>query len=161
MVTGAALYALTRSLKAYTMGGEELRTQLGPFDEHILSSARKFNIDPDLIRAFIKVESDGDPQAKAWEKLIENYSYGLMQVSWPTAEWMGYKGDPADLLQPGVNIHYGSKYIAYQLDRYDNDIPSTAAAYNAGTAFRDNGKFNNQYYVNKVMKAYNNLKRGA
>ena len=37
-----------------------------------------------------------------------------------------------DLLDPEINVRYGSWYLRHLLDRYDDDLPSALAAYHAG-----------------------------
>lgn len=88
-------------------------------------------------------------------------SFGLMQVIYCTATEHGFprEGDWWDLCDPVVAIEIGANYFKYQFGRYGN-ISSAIAAYNAGTAFIDGGRFSNQRYVDKVMLALQGL-RGA
>lgn len=63
---------------------------------------------------------------------------GLMQLMPSTAKLIArkekrddYKG-PSSLIDPATNISYGSTYIKWMLERFDNNRILAAAAYNAG-----------------------------
>lgn len=59
-------------------------------------------------------------------------SYGLMQMSYPTAQGLGYTGTPDGLFEPGVNTQLGCQLMAQLLARYSGDASKALAAYNAG-----------------------------
>lgn len=110
----------------------------------------RYGVDPSLILATIDVESGGDPTAIN----PRDPSYGLGQVMVPTARQFvpGISAD--DLLDPETNVSIVARYLRDQLDRYNGDVPSAVAAYNAGTARRDaSGNFTNQSYVDRVLAA--------
>lgn len=116
----------------------------------IQQNADRFNLDPALIAAIMSKESSGDYAARG-----QVGEYGLMQIRATTAQWLGYKGDPDVLYNPAENIRYGSRYLRYQLDRYAetaDPVSWAVSAYNAGTAQTINGRFNNQDYVDSVVK---------
>lgn len=116
-------------------------------------AARAFRIEPALIASIIDQESGGNPSARG-----QVGEYGLMQVRDTTAELIYregyYRGDYANLLDPETNINFGAAYLRWQMDRYA-DKPITVywavAAYNAGTAVYDGGRFQNQGYVDDVV----------
>jgi len=116
----------------------------------IEAAADRFSIDPALIAAIISRESSGEPEARGAVG-----EYGLMQIRASTAALMGYTGNPDKLLNPSLNIRYGTAYLRRQFDRY-SDEPDTArwavAAYNAGTAQYKRGRFSNQAYVESVVE---------
>jgi len=80
-------------------------------------------VDPDLVRALIKVESDYQQRARS-----RRGAMGLMQLMPTTARQYGVT-DPYD---PRSNIEAGIKHLKSLLDRFP---PALAlAAYNAGDA---------------------------
>lgn len=116
------------------------------YNEIIEDEARAQNVPARIVQAIIQVESGGDPQAIGAAGEI-----GLMQLMPPTAAQMGYRGSRSGLFDPRTNIHYGTKYLAWQMKRY-RELTTAIAAYNSGTAVKlPSGKFKNQSYVDKVM----------
>ena len=82
-------------------------------------------------------------------------SYGACQIKLATAQFVGYKGTEKELHNPQVNIYYAGKYLRHQLNRYDNDILKSVAAYNAGThRINAQGLTMNRKYVGKVFSAW-------
>ena len=99
-----------------------------------------------LIVAIINVESSWNQDA-----LGRDGEIGLMQILPATARWMGFAGADAELFDPAVNIRFGTKYLKFQLDRFNGSVDHAIAGYNAGTPLtRIDGKFTNQEYVDKV-----------
>nr|WP_283104612.1 lytic transglycosylase domain-containing protein [Shewanella olleyana] len=91
--------------------------------DYVNDAAQQFALEPALIRAVIHAESAFN--AKALSKVG---AIGLMQLMPATAKELGVS-DAYDVKQ---NIWGGSQYLAYLLDRFDNDIDLACAAYNAG-----------------------------
>jgi len=110
--------------------------------------------DPYLLVAIAKVESSLQPKATSSYKGTEYY--GLMQMCYETALMLGFSGEPDELLHWKTNVRLAARY----LDRLYNQHGSkkkAVAAYNAGTVYiskKDNTKFVNQVYVDKVHTAY-------
>ncbi len=96
---------------------------LQTFGEEIAQAARQFGVDPALVRAVIHAESGFNPRARS-----NKGAKGLMQLMPATAAMLGV----TDALQPSDNIRGGTRYLAEQLTRFNNDIGLVAAAYNAG-----------------------------
>lgn len=116
----------------------------------IEAAADRFDIDPSLIAAIISRESSGEPDARGAVG-----EYGLMQLRASTAALMGYTGNPDQLLNPSLNIRYGTAYLRRQFDRYSQErdtVQFAVAAYNAGTAHYERGRFANQAYVDSVVQ---------
>lgn len=93
--------------------------------------ANAFGIDPYLVMAVIKVESNFRPSA-----VSKSGAIGLMQVMPDTGAWAaqtlgtgGYYDDR--LKEPEFNIMIGSWYMAHMLSLY-SDPTVAIAAYNAG-----------------------------
>ena len=80
-------------------------------------------INPDLIKAMIKVESNFDPRA-----LSPKGAMGLMQLMPQTAERWGVSNpfDPAD------NIKGGIMHFRFLMEKFSGDLEKSLAAYNAG-----------------------------
>ncbi|MDY0375064.1 MAG: lytic transglycosylase domain-containing protein [Desulfobacterium sp.] len=120
------------------------------FHPEIQQAATLFKVDPSLVRAVIKAESDFDPDA-----VSKKGAAGLMQIM--PANYKDLKvNDPFD---PGQNIMGGTRYLKLLMARYDGKLPLVLAAYNAGPNAVD--RYNNvppfnetRRYVNKVMNLY-------
>jgi soluble lytic murein transglycosylase len=101
--------------------------------EHIIRShARNYRLEPELIAAVIYQESKFDPRARSSSGAV-----GLMQLRPDTAHGIAARTGGAafrtdDLLDPEINIRYGSWYLRHLLDKYGDDETLALAAYNAG-----------------------------
>lgn len=93
------------------------------FDHIINHASEKNRVDPDLIRAVIKAESDYDPSSTS-----SRGAMGLMQLMPETARELGV----LNAYDPYENIMAGTRYLKLLLERYDGNIPLTLAAYNWG-----------------------------
>jgi soluble lytic murein transglycosylase len=93
------------------------------FDFFIAKFAKKYKIDPLLIKAVIKVESDFEVGA-----LSGKGAQGLMQLMPQTARHLAVE----DVWNPHHNIEGGVKYLRKMLDKFDDKLPLALAAYNAG-----------------------------
>jgi soluble lytic murein transglycosylase-like protein len=93
------------------------------FDDLILSSSQRNGVDPALVRAVMKVESDFNETARSYKG-----AQGLMQLMPETAR-LHKVGNTYD---PEENIEGGVQHLRLLLDRYQGDLRLTLAAYNAG-----------------------------
>lgn len=91
-------------------------------DRMIRLAAHESQVQPALVKAVIKAESNFDPQA-----VSRRGAKGLMQLMPKTARAMGVH----DPLHPGQNVRGGARYLRTMLDRY-GDLRLAVAAYNAG-----------------------------
>lgn len=89
----------------------------------IHDASEKYDIDPNLIKAVIRQESNFDVYA-----VSSAGAQGLMQLMPMTAQSLGVT-DSFDIEQ---NIDGGSKYLDGLLEQYDGDEELALAAYNAG-----------------------------
>ncbi len=118
--------------------------------EIILTAAYVNELDPDLLRAVIFLESRFEE-----DTLSPRGAVGLMQLMPRTAQELGV----IDPLNPIQNIAGGAKYLAYLMKRFDGDTNLALAAYNAGPgAVKKYGGIppyrETQAYVRKVLQAY-------
>jgi soluble lytic murein transglycosylase-like protein len=93
------------------------------FREMIEAAAKRHSVDADLIASVIAVESNFDPKA-----VSPKNARGLMQLLPDTAQRFGVK----DIFDPQENIDAGTRYLKELLQKYNNDLALTLAAYNAG-----------------------------
>jgi soluble lytic murein transglycosylase-like protein len=76
------------------------------YDEIVAEHARAHGLPEKLVHRVIMRESRYNPKAM-------HYRYwGLMQITYATARSMGYRGKPAGLLDPDVNLTYAVPYLA-------------------------------------------------
>ncbi len=102
------------------------------YAEIVTREARRNGLDPALVYAVIRAESNFNPEAESRAGAI-----GLMQLTPDTFEWLrrrerdGGAFSESDLRRPDVNIRYGCRFLALLMKKYG--VRRTAlCAYNAG-----------------------------
>lgn len=116
--------------------------------------AHKYDVDPLLIMAMIKVESDFMPYAVSSAGAV-----GLMQLLPSTAKIMKV----SNLYTPKENIEAGVRYFKYLYGLFNGNYIKAIAAYNAGekAVIKYNGippYPETQWYVTRVLKAFWKMK---
>lgn len=145
------------------------RTQIN-YQDQIKKYSDKYNVDPLLTAAIVKVESDFDNDAQSHQN-----AKGLMQLLDETAkhsaEVIGEKYYPEKLNDIDYNLNLGVGYYDY-LFKYYNNKELALAAYNGGVGnvdkWIDEGLLNKddpdtskipfnetRQYVTKVLSNYN------
>ena len=152
---------------------DRIREMIGRYrdDVEVLAAS---DVDPAAVYALIWVESRGRADAYRYEPdFLDRYlrgkpdwkdnpylgqpkrvsaSYGPMQVMYPTAWELGYRGEPEGL-HGRTGLEYGIRYYRRKLELY-GDPADAAAAYNAGSVRRSGGGYANQAYVDAWRRAY-------
>lgn len=103
-----------------------------PYQSVVMQNVRNLGLDPSVIYGVIRRESLYDPLARSKVGAL-----GLMQLMPATAKSvaksLGIKNTAtSDILDINTNIRLGTQYFKSVLNRFDNNIPLAAAAYNAG-----------------------------
>ena len=93
------------------------------YDDLIEDHARRYRIDPVLVRAVIQVESDFKPNT-----VSRKGACGLMQLIPATAKRYRVQ----DVFDPDQNIRGGVNYLRDLLEMFPGNLPRALAAYNAG-----------------------------
>jgi soluble lytic murein transglycosylase-like protein len=122
----------------------------GDIDSAIALAAARHNVDPNLVRAVVKVESNFNPNA-----VSRKGAMGLMQLMPSTARQLKVK-NPFD---PEQNVDAGVRQLKQLLESYGGDIKLTLAAYNAGAGAvaRSSGVphyAETQNYVRRITNLY-------
>lgn len=95
------------------------------YDAYILNSSAKYNLDPELVKAVIKQESNFNPG-----DISKKGAEGLMQLMPETARLLGVENS----FDPKANIEGGARYLRCMLEHFNGDLAKALAAYNAGPA---------------------------
>ena len=103
-----------------------------PYEKDLVRNAQEQSLDPYMMAALIRQESEFDPLA-----LSAKHAYGLTQVEPATgralARRVGIKRfTNRSLFQPAVNLKLGAYYLRALLDQWGGKWEETLASYNAG-----------------------------
>jgi soluble lytic murein transglycosylase len=123
------------------------------YSEYVRVHARQNGIDPALLAAVIYQESKFDARAESQSGAI-----GLMQLTPATAHGIavrtgGSRFETSDLLNPEINIRYGSWYLANLFRKY-GDERLVLAAYNAGQGNVDRWRAEGRQIAFSETRAY-------
>ncbi|MDI3310022.1 MAG: lytic transglycosylase domain-containing protein [Thermoanaerobacterium sp.] len=141
------------------------------YSQQVYFYSNQYGVDPNLIFAMIKAESNFNPDSVSSKGAI-----GLMQVIPETGTWVanyiGIKNFSVNMLfNPDYNINIGTWYLKYLLNQFNNDVTLAVAAYNGGSGNVSNWLKDKRYsengsdlkkvpfsetdkYIKKVLKYY-------
>jgi hypothetical protein len=119
-------------------------------DAAIDQAAARHNVDPNLVRAVIKVESNFNPNA-----ISRKGAMGLMQLMPQTARQLNVT-NPFD---PEQNVDAGVRHLKKLMESYGGNVKLSLAAYNAGAraVARNAGVphfAENRNYVKRLTQLY-------
>lgn len=146
------------------------------YQEYIFKFSEKYDVDPFLVSAIIRVES------KYYKDAISNRgAMGLMQILPTTGKWAADNIGISDfydemLFKPEINIEIGCWYLNKLTKQFNSDLELVVAAYNGGSGnvskwlkdlkySTDGKKLDNipfketEQYVEKVFKSYEVYKK--
>lgn len=95
-------------------------------DGLIAKYAAVYDVPESLIRRIIVRESGYNARAR------NGPYYGLMQISYATAQSMGYRGPASGLLDADTNLKYGVKYLAGAYLVAGNNADGAVRNYSSG-----------------------------
>ncbi len=104
---------------------EEQPVPDAPYGQLIYDTAKRYALNPEVITAMVRAESEFDPMAESAKGAL-----GLMQLMPATARRLGRTVD--ELFDAELNLETGVRYVAEFAGRYANDLALILAAYNAG-----------------------------
>jgi len=123
------------------------------FHATVDEKAKLHNIDPELVKAVIRAESNWNPYAVSRKGAL-----GLMQLMPSTAALLGV----ANPLDPIENIDGGVRYLKHMIERFNGNLTLALAAYNAGPKLVEKSGMvpsipETVAYVKRVMEYYKGL----
>ncbi|MBN2123349.1 MAG: lytic transglycosylase domain-containing protein [Deltaproteobacteria bacterium] len=127
------------------------------YDWIIRQASDRFRLDPSLIKAVIKAESDFNHRA-----ISHKGAQGLMQLMPDTADAM----DVRDPFNPEENIFGGTRYLSLMMERFRNNKVLALAAYNAGPENVEEYKGvppfdETRTFIQRVLDYYRQYQSGA
>jgi len=152
--------SVTNTIHPFMMNNGLSFNVTGDISAIVEDAAARHQVDPSLVMAVIQTESSFNPTA-----VSPAGAKGLMQLMDGTADAMGVT-NPFD---PVENVNGGVRYLAHLLDKYNGQLQTALAAYNAGPGrlsslgISNDSELRAKYdllpqetrrYIHKVLAAY-------
>ncbi|HIZ55680.1 MAG TPA: lytic transglycosylase domain-containing protein [Firmicutes bacterium] len=122
------------------------------YSEIVTQYAEAYGVDPNLVYAVIRTESNFNPDA-----VSSTGAQGLMQIMEETYDWakfrMGTQEDGkeySDLFDPDYNIQYGTYILSLLMEEFGS-LENVAMAYHAGWGNVTNWLETPEYFTNGVL----------
>ena len=149
VIVGASLMVVIGPTTTKSDFGSRLHYSKHEIRRAVAIYAKRYHLDPALLRAVIKAESNFRQHVVSRKGAV-----GLMQLTPNTAAMLRV----ADIHDPIQNIRGGAKLLRRLLNLYDGELPLALAAYNAGVRRVKGGKIprirETRAYVRKVLRFY-------
>jgi soluble lytic murein transglycosylase len=104
------------------------------YSEYVEKYSELYNVDENLVYGVIHTESHFNPDSES-----QAGAMGLMQITSECFDFLKQNipddstdYDTSALFDPEINIKFGTYFLSYLLDKYDNIEKTALAAYNAG-----------------------------
>jgi soluble lytic murein transglycosylase-like protein len=170
-ISGACIGILLMLCNVPSVGGVMETIPVNSLREMIESHPDRGELPVELVLAICAVESScqagayrpepnyrwlvGNRELMSVAEMIgQKSSWGLMQTMGAVAREYHFDGSFTELWEPKIGLRYGMLHLN-KLYRKHKNWPDTIASYNAGTPIKIDGKYQNQGYVDKVLKAWN------
>jgi soluble lytic murein transglycosylase-like protein len=130
--------------------GQERQLSPEAVDKAIDAAAERHGVDPSLVRAVVKVESNFNPHA-----VSRKGAMGLMQLMPYTAKSLNV----GNAFDPNQNVDAGVRHLKSLLENYNGNLELSLAAYNAGSGAVNRNRGIPPYretrdYVKKITDIY-------
>lgn len=124
------------------------------YKDEIIKYSKTYKIDPNLVAAIIKVESDFNPYA-----LSTKGARGLMQIIPSTGMWASEKLNMHNfyiekLYDPTTNINIGCWYLKNLSKQFNYNLRVVLAAYNGGSGNVSKWLLDKRYSINQEDLEY-------
>ena len=121
------------------------------YSQYVTVYADEYGVDESLVYAVMRTESGFRAEVESSAGAV-----GLMQIMPETFEWLQnlmsgeITYDSSSLLNPEINIKYGTYFLSYLLKHYSGNEQLAVASYNAGVANVDKWLESEQYSADGV-----------